>query len=237
MVGSVVGWAAELLFRRFLSSANPERKWINPGFCVGPYLPLYGIGTVLLYLISMSGTYISTGNDIIDRIILFVLMGALLTVSEYIAGILLLKVWNIRLWDYSKQFLNIQGLICPKFSLLWTICGIAFYYILYPRLQVIVEWFYAHDISWFFVGIFFGVFLVDLGYSTQIVTRIRKFAKDNGVIVRYEHLKAQVREFQDKNAAKHHFLFPLKSDVPLNQHLMEAHEKMEKIREKVAKNK
>ena len=41
-VGSVSGWVAELLFRRFFSSANPERKWINPGFCIGPYLPLYG---------------------------------------------------------------------------------------------------------------------------------------------------------------------------------------------------
>ena len=27
--GSVSGWVLELLFRRFLSSANPERRWIN----------------------------------------------------------------------------------------------------------------------------------------------------------------------------------------------------------------
>ena len=33
-IGSMIGWVAELLFRRFISSANPERKWINPGFCV-----------------------------------------------------------------------------------------------------------------------------------------------------------------------------------------------------------
>ena len=29
-VGSVSGWVLELLFRRFFSRANPERKWINP---------------------------------------------------------------------------------------------------------------------------------------------------------------------------------------------------------------
>ena len=39
-IGSTLGWVAELLYRRFLSGANPERKWINPGFCVGPYVPL-----------------------------------------------------------------------------------------------------------------------------------------------------------------------------------------------------
>ncbi|MGN0035225.1 MAG: hypothetical protein ACI364_05820 [Coriobacteriales bacterium] len=32
----------ELFFRRFISSNNPQRKWINPGFLAGPYLPLYG---------------------------------------------------------------------------------------------------------------------------------------------------------------------------------------------------
>ena len=41
-IGSVLGWVLELFYRRFISGANPERKWINPGFCVGPYVQLYG---------------------------------------------------------------------------------------------------------------------------------------------------------------------------------------------------
>lgn len=41
-IGSMAGWVIEVVFRRFFSSANPERKWINPGFLSGPYLPLYG---------------------------------------------------------------------------------------------------------------------------------------------------------------------------------------------------
>lgn len=51
-IGSVIGWCIEVIFRRFFSSANPERKWINPGFCTGPYLPLYGCGLCILYLIA-----------------------------------------------------------------------------------------------------------------------------------------------------------------------------------------
>lgn len=35
-IGSVTGWILELLYRRFLSDTNPERKWINPGFLAGP---------------------------------------------------------------------------------------------------------------------------------------------------------------------------------------------------------
>lgn len=34
--GGVGGWVLELLFRRFFSGANPERKWLNPGFLFGP---------------------------------------------------------------------------------------------------------------------------------------------------------------------------------------------------------
>ena len=48
----MLGWVLELLFRRFLSGNNPERKWINPGFMVGPYVPLYGSGLCILYLVS-----------------------------------------------------------------------------------------------------------------------------------------------------------------------------------------
>ena len=33
-LGSTYGWVLELFFRRFFSKANPEHKWINPGFCV-----------------------------------------------------------------------------------------------------------------------------------------------------------------------------------------------------------
>lgn len=51
-IGSTIGWGIEVIFRRFFSSANPERKWINPGFLNGPYLPLYGFGLCFLYLLA-----------------------------------------------------------------------------------------------------------------------------------------------------------------------------------------
>lgn len=51
-LGSVSGWVLEVFYRRFFSKANPEHKWINPGFCTGPYLPLYGFGLCFMYLIA-----------------------------------------------------------------------------------------------------------------------------------------------------------------------------------------
>ena len=43
-IGCLIGWEIELIYRRFLSKNNPERKWINPGFLIGPWLPIYGSG-------------------------------------------------------------------------------------------------------------------------------------------------------------------------------------------------
>lgn len=50
-VGSTFGWTLELFYRRYASKAV-EKKWINPGFCTGPYLPLYGFGLCILYLVA-----------------------------------------------------------------------------------------------------------------------------------------------------------------------------------------
>ena len=54
-IGSVSGWVFELFFLMFFSSSNPEHKWINPGFCIGPYVPLYGFGLCILYVLALLG--------------------------------------------------------------------------------------------------------------------------------------------------------------------------------------
>ena len=51
-IGSLSGWCLELLYRKFFSDANPDRKWINPGFLSGPYLPLYGFSLCVLFLLA-----------------------------------------------------------------------------------------------------------------------------------------------------------------------------------------
>ncbi|MFR2966298.1 MAG: putative ABC transporter permease [Anaerovoracaceae bacterium] len=51
-MGSLLGWCLEVVYRRF-SPANKSRRWINPGFMTGPYLPIYGFGLIALYLIEL----------------------------------------------------------------------------------------------------------------------------------------------------------------------------------------
>ena len=105
MVGSVGGWVLELFFRRLFST----KKWINPGFLNGPYLPMYGVGTLLLY----GACFLP-----LPRWALVLVLLVSLTLLEYITGLIFIKGMHIKLWDYSKQWGNVQGIICPLFSLL-----------------------------------------------------------------------------------------------------------------------
>jgi len=231
-IGSVAGWIAELLFRRFVSSANPERKWINPGFCTGPYLPLYGSGLCLMYLIASLEKYSLIKNEAWNRIIIFILTAVCMTAIEYIAGIISLKVNNVRLWDYTGEWGNIQGIICPKFSLIWAALGALYYFLIHPRIITALDWLSNNLAFSFFIGLFFGVFIIDAVNSAKLISKIKQYAEENDVIVRYENLKAEIRRKNDELKSKYHFFRPFKTELPISEHLKEIVGTLEKRRGK-----
>ena len=98
-LGSVFGWVLELLFRKFFSSSNPEHKWINPGFCVGPYLPLYGSGLCALYCIATVAEHAGFGGSVWGHVLVIAVITISMTALEYLSGVLMLKVVKVRLWD------------------------------------------------------------------------------------------------------------------------------------------
>ncbi len=220
-IGSVFGWVLELFFRRFISSANPERKWINPGFCTGPYLPLYGAGLCVLFLIASLENTTWIDDPFWEKTVLFVWMALCMTAIEYIAGILSLKLGKVRLWDYSNQWGNIQGIICPKFSLAWAILGAAYYFLIHPHILGALRWLAQNLAFSFVIGMFYGVFIIDLAHSFQLTAKLRAFAAENDVIIKYENLKAHTRAVQEQNAQKYHFFRPFHSSRSLSEHLLE----------------
>ena len=105
MIGSLIGWLIELFYRRFVST----KKWINPGFLNGPYLPLYGFGLAIMYFICLIPT---------DWWVKAIIISILMTLIELIAGIIFINIMKIKLWDYSNQKLNYKGVICLKYSII-----------------------------------------------------------------------------------------------------------------------
>lgn len=225
-IGCMAGWCLEVLYRRF-SPANTAKKWINPGFLNGPWLPLYGFGLCCLFLMAnLEGTAVMRHVTVGNKMILFVIMALVMTLLEYIAGLIFIRGMKIKLWDYTNEKFNIQGIICLKFSIYWALLGAFYYFVIHPRVVEALTWFAQNLAFSFVVGMFYGVFLVDLVYSLGIVTRVRRFAIDNQILVRYEELKQQIRENAEaaeaerqEKLARFRFLLSFKSEVPLGEHL------------------
>lgn len=229
-IGSVFGWVLELFFRRFISSANPERKWINPGFCTGPYVPLYGAGLCILFLIASLENSTILADPFWEKVVLFLWMAVCMTAIEYIAGILSIKIAKVRLWDYSEEWGNIQGIICPKFSLIWAILGAAYYFLVHPHILGALRWLAQNLAFSFVIGMFYGIFIIDLAHSARLIANLKKFAEENDVIIKYENLKAHIRAIQDRNAQKYHFFRPFHSSRSPLEHLQERLDLMKKER-------
>lgn len=204
--GAMMGWIIELVFRRCFSA----KKWINPGFLNGPYLPLYGFGTVIMYAVC---------SIPIAWYWLSLIIAVMMTVIEYIAGIIFIKGMHIKLWDYSKRPGNIQGIICPLFSVMWAVVGIGFQFLIYPLLVDLAILFNGHITTTFILGIVYGIFFVDVGLSLHVATKIRSFAKDIKETVAYERVKLFIAEREKDHKSKRSFLFPFKSKKTFKENL------------------
>ena len=219
-IGSSAGWVLELVYRRIVST----KKWINPGFLTGPYLPIYGIGLCTLFLLSLVDlSFIE--NYIVRNIVTIVFMGIAMTFIEWIAGIIFIKGLNVKLWDYSDRWGNIQGIICPLYSFFWCVLGAIYYFFIQQHMLNAVSWLFENLAYCFVIGFFFGVLTIDFSNSINLVVRVRKFARENHILVKFEELKKHIREDQEKRKEKINYLFAFKTTRKLVDLLGEYAEK------------
>lgn len=204
-IGSMLGYVLEVLFRRIVYKSK-----INPGFLVGPYLPIYGFGLCTLSLL-----YFLLNQFNLNPILIIVMMGLSMTLIELIGGLIFVKGHGVKLWDYSNLKWNYKGIICPQFTIIWTILGAIYYYFIVDKVIIALNWF-SNNIAFSYVlGIFTGVIVIDYIYATNTLVKIRRFAKNNNFIIKYEEFKSHIKNIQVKNNNKYSFLFPFKQTESL----------------------
>ena len=185
VIGSLIGWIIELFFRRFVS----QKKWMNPGFLTGPYLPIYGFGVLVLY--AVSNIPLGITNQIADIIVRILIIGVGMTVVEFIAGLIFIKGLKVKLWDYSKRKGNIMGIICPSFSLIWLVVGSLYYFLLNPFLVEGISWISENLIYTYFVGMVMGAMAVDFAYSIHLATKLKEYKEIANL--RFEDFKKELK--------------------------------------------
>ena len=141
-----------------------------------------------------------------------------MTLIELIGGIIGLKN-NVRLWDYSDEWCNYKGLICPLFSAIWTAAGGLYYFLLAPYVMHALDWFAKNLAFSYTLGLFTGFIIIDFLYSANLFIKIKKFAKDNDITVKYEQLKIHIKEVQKEAKEKYSFIHPFKQSKPLSEYL------------------
>ena len=235
-MGSLIGWCLEVFYRRFFSSANKERKWINPGFLTGPYLPLYGFSLCALYALAhIKINFID--NGVVRQIVLFIIMALVVTSIEFVAGLIFIKRMKIKLWDYENEWGNVKGIICPKYTFYWAVLSAIYYFLIHPHILKSIFWLSEHLAFSFVMGFFYGIFTLDLWYSMNILARIKHFAYEYDVIVKYELLKESIRAKNEELKERTNFIFAFKSEkTTFAEHLKNYIEKEQEKFNTIKKN-
>lgn len=104
-----------------------DGQFCNRGFLYGPWLPIYGVGAVLFYLLLGKPVQRITEKEkdakAANPILIFFLTMLIGTLLELAIGYCLDTFWDLRYWDYSAYFGNFHGYICLASSLAFGAAG------------------------------------------------------------------------------------------------------------------
>lgn len=126
---SLMGWIWECIYESILN-----KKLLNRGFLVGPYIPIYGFAGLIYFL--LLSDYRLDSIFSIDGLRQFFIGSIVATMIEYVTSYILERFLNARWWDYSNYPLNINGRVCLIASVFWGIVTVIIINIINPFLLV-----------------------------------------------------------------------------------------------------
>lgn len=112
-----------------------KKEKAGSGILYGPWTPIYGIGSVLILLISKFIFSILKVEKLIEVLIALLVITLILTFLEWLGGILIEMVFHITFWDYRKFKFNIGKYIALEVSLVWGALSLLIIYIIQPILN------------------------------------------------------------------------------------------------------
>lgn len=163
LIYSFIGWLTEV--SAFLIS---DKKFVNRGFMIGPVVPIYGTGGILITLF-LTRYY----NEPVTLFCMAVIVCSLL---EYFTSYLMEKLFKTRWWDYSNKKYNINGRICLNNLILFGIMGLIMIYLVNPFLINMLEKIDPLVLK-IIISILLIVFLTDLFLSLSIISKIKNVGK------------------------------------------------------------
>lgn len=151
LIGAVIGWSYEVILHLVRDGVL-----VNRGMLHGPWLPIYGIGCVLIVALKQW-----TGGKPVTYFITCFFASAVL---EYGTSWLMETIYHTRWWDYSRLPLNLNGRIYLKGLLGFALTGCLFVYVLLPASKKLYCKLPKNTMKWI-VGLLAIVFILDVFLS------------------------------------------------------------------------
>ena len=172
---SLAGWLIEMI-----PATIREKKFVDRGFLVGPYCPIYGCGVILITLLLQK-----YADDVVVTFFLSVIICGTL---EYLTSYIMEKIFKARWWDYSNNKFNINGRICLETLVPFGIGGVLVLFVFNPFLEKIIN--LIPDLALNIVtGVLCVLFLIDCIVSFKIILNLKEMTKE---------LKDNTAEISDK---------------------------------------
>lgn|SRR5574344_1494334 len=130
---SIFGFLLETFF------AYITKSGFKSGILYGPWTPIYGIGTVVILLLS---NYFFLNLHMprwLESIIVFFIVAIFLSCLELLGGVLIEKILHLKFWDYSNHKYHIGSYISIEMTLVWGAATILFIYIINPIVEKLLK--------------------------------------------------------------------------------------------------
>lgn len=160
MIYSVAGWMLEVTCKLI-----DYKRFVNRGFLIGPYCPIYGFGAILITALLYRYAF--------DTFLLFIMTILSCGILEYSTSYVMEKIFKARWWDYSKRMFNLNGRICLGTIIPFGIFGILLTYITNPFLVNLLDRIDGSVLNIIAVCIFI-IFVLDIIVSLFVILGFRK---------------------------------------------------------------
>ncbi|MFR0823579.1 MAG: putative ABC transporter permease [Clostridia bacterium] len=182
-----LGWIMEVIGKLI-----QQKKFINRGFLIGPYCPIYGHGAILITIL--------LSRYKANPFILFFMAILICSILEYATSYFMEKIFHARWWDYSQYKFNINGRICLRTMIPFGILGCFIIYISNPLFLEIIEKI-PQSILLVLCIFLVSIFIIDNLISFNIIRNVQttgKKIKDNT-----EEITQKVKEILIKRSILH----------------------------------
>ena len=206
---AILGWIIETTL-----VSIEKRKFVNRGFLIGPYCPIYGFGGLAITILLKNYTR--------DPIVLFLMAVIICGTLEYFTSYIMEKIFKARWWDYSAKKYNINGRICLETVVPFGILGCLVMYVLNP-----ITFKYLNMLSNSMLNIIsaicFTIFITDNIVSYNVISSLTKTVKTINVGKIKDNTEEITKKVREVLIGKSFF----------NKRLMEAYPNLQaKIKEK-----